>query len=703
MRLLFAICLIACVRGAAAQADSGRNAAVTYRQAIERYNQWREASPDQVELLMSYISEDGPGLTPEVRAALSQARPILELARGGTAAEHCQFPLERDQGMWMLLPHLSGLRGLAKLMKADALVKLNDGDGAGAAANYADLYRMSGHLRDDRILISSLVGNAIFGLADSSTQQAIDQGRLGAAESQAILEGLDRLSLVDPFDYAGAVQGEKETFGGWLQRQFDEGIEPARIFMGLQDGEVPEEWEDDGELAFMTPEYFERELGLYNDMMDRMISAFKMPDHEAAKEEVAVIEREIERLKEQSEFTAEGLLASMFMPALGKVIERRNQSEKMLAERRAVLQMLASGRKKPEELANAALWYVRGAEMVDRLDPAALQAIRTFAADTSAPISDELADLLQGESAVAKAVAEIIDTFRAGSRKGRCDFSFTRPEWRRELGFVPVYAPGMHDAFRIFYCDAVRLLRDGGTQEQALDRLATCLRMPAHLADDPILISALMSHCNFNRAIDLAGTALTNGMLTDEAKPALREAVEKMNTKDPFGLIGAVLATREKLGKHMGQYTMYLTGEYNPEAGTRVTEKIKALNGDQLLYLLVVRETLQQNGAPASDDPGSEQTKSSLMDNLSRLGDVLSIPDIEAVQREITDCAPMLARYEFDFLNERTIPAVAYSMEGRYGRNYIDHVRRANGDLRRGHQIFRAAAEPRQLIEKRPE
>ncbi len=149
-------------------AQSAKNAATWYRRAIEAY----ESLPTDVKKALGNYDWSNPNapITAEFRLALAQVQPVLRLAHRGAKQGYNDFELDYGQGFDLLLPHLGSMRGITLLMRTDAVVRLRDGDTAGAAAAVASIYRMGGHLTSDRILISSLVGQAIFSAGDMVAQ-----------------------------------------------------------------------------------------------------------------------------------------------------------------------------------------------------------------------------------------------------------------------------------------------------------------------------------------------------------------------------------------------------------------------------------------------------------------------------------------------------------------------------------------------------
>ena len=134
----------------------------------------------------------------------------MGLMRRGSNQKYADHYLDYDQGFDLTLPHLGQSRALARLMQADAYVHMHDGNTAAAVDRIASLYRMGGHAGDDRILISSLVGQAIWNTGDRVLQSALDRGVLTAGEAATVLSAASDLASNDPFSYVEAVVMEQE-------------------------------------------------------------------------------------------------------------------------------------------------------------------------------------------------------------------------------------------------------------------------------------------------------------------------------------------------------------------------------------------------------------------------------------------------------------------------------------------------------------
>ncbi|MDY7109981.1 MAG: hypothetical protein SYC29_15220 [Planctomycetota bacterium] len=125
-----------------ARADDG-NAATWYRRAIERLP--RPTGGDW-EHVWRYADDPSGAPSPELRAALAKAGPIIDALRRGARREQVFFDPGGAEGFESLLGPLANIQRAARLLRADALVHLHDGDTTGAADRLAAIYHLSDHL-----------------------------------------------------------------------------------------------------------------------------------------------------------------------------------------------------------------------------------------------------------------------------------------------------------------------------------------------------------------------------------------------------------------------------------------------------------------------------------------------------------------------------------------------------------------------------
>jgi hypothetical protein len=231
------------------------------------------------------------------------------------------------------------------------------------------------------------------------------------------------------------------------------------------------------------------------------------------------------------------LLMPNYARLYGKLLEARAQ----VAERDAQLAALIAGTVGPAELANAAVLYLQAVEMIRQIDPERLGPLREVASRPLQPIGQEPAETL-------RSAADIVETLRRAAQIPRCDFSIVHGT---QAPVIPGYLSGLRKAALLLLADAVRTLQEA-EDDQAARQLEICFRMSAHLAGDPIITSALV---------------------------------------DPFGYVAAIRSAREQILKRL---------RFSGDAWARAQQTLDRLDGDELLYLLVV---LDKPGEPQEQKP----------------------------------------------------------------------------------------------------
>jgi hypothetical protein len=258
----------------------------------------------------------------------------------------------------------------------------------------------------------------------------------------------------------------------------------------------------------------------------------------------------------------------LMSPVTARLYDRMLEAQEQIAERTDQLSAIIAGRVAPQELANAAVLYLQAVELIRQIDPARLEQLYEAAGQPLKPIGPEPAETLQS-------AAGIVETLRRAAEIPRCDFSIVHG---RYAPVTPRYLAGLRQAGRLLAADAVRLLQEA-EDDQAARQLEVCFRMSAHLAGDPIITSALVSHNVFNGADELARWALGNDAFSADDRARLFRGVEAMPRKDPFGYIAAVRSAREQVLKRL---------RFSSDGRAKAQRALNRCDGDQLLYLLVV-------------------------------------------------------------------------------------------------------------------
>ncbi|MCC6909598.1 MAG: hypothetical protein IT430_16790 [Phycisphaerales bacterium] len=574
---------------ALAQSDSTRNAAMWYERAFEQLEQF---TPEEMEAINNYRSSPGQPPSPEVRALLNRAAPIVDNVIRASQQGYSDFGLDYSQGFDMLLPHLGPMRNLARLVQADSAMRLHDGDGIGAAERIGALYRIADQAGDDRILISSLVGRAVFEVAEQSAEMGFDRGAFDPAAASVLLKATRAFDQDDPFQTLDAILMEQTLCVDMMRDHFLSGDPEKRseILTDLaSDAGLGEQ------LAQLSPEEIETSLNQYSDLMEQFVVAFSQEDREVARAQLDAIAKGFE--------TGEyGLVAQILTPALGRVYDLTMEGKDKLHARIELLEGVTRGEVDVRTLTNAAVWYRRGIEQLPAIDDAWKQAIRTL--DAAKPLEPERLEAL---GATADSIRGALDCFVTGSTIPRCDFATERDP--REM-FVPRYADGMRDGFALLIIEALRLAA-GGDIEASAQMLAAAFRINAHLSDDHLLVSALVAREGFLRAAQAAAGVEQRHHFSEAAREELAAAIRRCGPGDPFGFVGAMSKCREYVHKSL---IMPAPGETRELREARLQEWLSELDADALIYLMAMADVLDYDLSPR--EPFNR-------DGAARLGDYL--------------------------------------------------------------------------------
>lgn len=277
--------LMAAVVGLAAGVGFGGVEASDSNAALAYYRAWADQS---TELQLTLLTGDRLSLTEGgvdlLAAGQETVVMLLRAAEGGEA----DWGVDLADGPGTLLPHLGKLRGSAKVLTADALRCVEDGDGAGAAARAAALFRMSRQSTSDQVLISSLVGMAIGNLGVSLTDQLIEAGAIDAHGARVVLAAIGDGGGTDRYGLRDAIVGEWRMIAEYLLMNAPEEGAGRWLLetMGME--------ADDAEskrIAAMDKPALMRELGGWSAYYSDMLGAWDAGDR-------ARMDAVVERLKD---------------------------------------------------------------------------------------------------------------------------------------------------------------------------------------------------------------------------------------------------------------------------------------------------------------------------------------------------------------------------------------------------------------------
>lgn len=218
MRILSIVLLIALVAAPPAASQDvpaeRANAADLYRVAWERHAEHMDAFRAELRRTGSEIVAPNWDL-PEgrTRRVLKDCRPLIDELIRASRIEEADWGIDPDDP-FVTLPHLLELRSSARLLAADARVRMVLGETDEAAERIAALFRMSLQLRSDRAGVSVSSAIEIFEAAALMAELFLDRARPTHEELRTIREAFEALPDDDPFEILNAIKVDRRRARG---------------------------------------------------------------------------------------------------------------------------------------------------------------------------------------------------------------------------------------------------------------------------------------------------------------------------------------------------------------------------------------------------------------------------------------------------------------------------------------------------------
>lgn len=476
--------------------------------------------------------------TPAVRAALEKVRPYLDLVRGGGLTKEYGMRLDREQGLALLLPHLSSLRNAARVLRLDAEVRMADGDVRGAAEAMRAIIGFSSHVREDGVLVSSLVSGAMLMLDDTTIDRALSLGAMDAETANELATALEGMRGNDPLRMADAVRSEGELLRTSITKladgEGDDSGDDLRSMLGLPMDAADESFK---------PEAIRGQLDTIDGLYGEAANALANPDRAAARAALAEIER-------RATSGEAGKLAQLLMPSLLKAAESGWRIEDMVAARYAILDDIRTGRKSAAVFANAAYPYLRAAEYLAGLERERQALIETARLAASA-LDPKAVENARRE--IARFREPLRAAFQEAAERQRCDFSISRAP---RPALLMIYLPGLRAAVRVMLADAAMGPAATSTDAEhgvrgsdvppfsSEEAISAALRLVRHLASDPAVGHSVVAASVLQDAAAALEEAIAAKRLDAEAIARIRALAEQLGGPDPVAIAKALEAER---------------------------------------------------------------------------------------------------------------------------------------------------------------
>lgn len=181
--------------------------------ALVHWRAWELIHPGVAEKVREAYSRD-PAWAPdaELTKVLDESQGAIAKTIQASRIPACDWGLDYADGVGMLMPHLGHLRAASRLLLADARRHLATGHADLATDRVAAGIRMATQCRDDGVLISALVSNALAQAAFGEMDVLLASGKASDADRRQLREAIALLDGPDPFGIASSVTRERDIF-----------------------------------------------------------------------------------------------------------------------------------------------------------------------------------------------------------------------------------------------------------------------------------------------------------------------------------------------------------------------------------------------------------------------------------------------------------------------------------------------------------
>jgi hypothetical protein len=219
-------------------------------------------------------------------STLVEQQAYVERLISAAMMEKCDWGLNYEGGLDAQLPHLGLMRHSARTLAADAtrLMQL-EGTAEQKATHEREamrrikaLFRLGLHVREDRVLISSLVSAAMTKLGCSWVDERMKVGTLSVDSAQVVLGTMRSMQRDDLFGTRASVSGEGEMMLAWMKREFSGEEGPKKLAELTERLDASGTHPVDTVIAKMTTKELDAAIAQLGDFYSDNVAAWDKPD-----------------------------------------------------------------------------------------------------------------------------------------------------------------------------------------------------------------------------------------------------------------------------------------------------------------------------------------------------------------------------------------------------------------------------------------
>jgi len=195
---------------------------------------------------------------------------------------------------------------------------------------------------------------------------------------------------------------------------------------------------------------------------------------------------------------------------------------------------VATGVAMGQDSRNAATWYRRAIDRLDKLDERDFELIERYRKDPALGPSIEL-------RAVLSRSGPMLELFRRGARQPYSDFDL---DWSQGFDLVLPHIGQLLAIARVAQADAMVHLHDGDGAGAAM-RVASIYSVADHFGSDRIMIGTLVGQRVFRVAEEATRMGFDRAVFDPASAEVLLRAVRRLDTDDPFSMVEAVAGEQD--------------------------------------------------------------------------------------------------------------------------------------------------------------
>jgi len=262
-----------------------RNAALEYvkaRELLELNKEFNEV------WLAEYKSGHEEPPSERLAIALEDNQDLISRVIAASRVPHYDMQIRYEEGFNVLLPHLGHCRQFARILVADARRLANAGRSDDAAERLTACLRISRHLVEDRVLISSLVSIAIASLANRYVEIMAVDGVLTDHGRGEYIKAARAFLTRDPFGIKACLATERSLALNSMKPHIEGRGALAGKNLAAELKELQLSKELGSHLEPLSEDQLNEQLDLMNRYYAALISAWDLPDADTRLAEIGV-------------------------------------------------------------------------------------------------------------------------------------------------------------------------------------------------------------------------------------------------------------------------------------------------------------------------------------------------------------------------------------------------------------------------------